>query len=227
MWRQLRQDRQLGMHNAAAMAELLILCMRHSRYCRVANLVYATRRLWQGCQSRVWDAVAVIGLQTCATRQLWQGCQSRVWDAAAVAGLPLACMTRRVWSGCRHARRGGCGGVASHACQHAHTRRLRQGCLTYVSACAYVAAAVGLPHMRVSVRIRGGCGGVASHTCRHAHTWRLRRGCLACVSARAYVVAAVGLPRIRVSARNVAAAVGLPRIRVSARNVAAAWSESN
>ena len=106
-----------------------------------------------------------------ATRRLWQGCQSRVWDAAAVAGLPLTCMTRQVWSGCRHARRGGCGGVASHACQHAHTRRLRQGCLTYVSACAYVAAAAGLPRMCVGVRKRGGCSGVASHSCQ-----RVQRG---------------------------------------------------
>jgi hypothetical protein len=128
-------------------------------------------------------------------------------DMTAVAGMPIS----RV--GCS-----GCGGIASCVHDTAGVVRLQtctmwwlqRGCLTCMSACTYAAAAAGLPHIHVGVRIRGGCGGVASHVCRRAHTWRLQRGCLACVSACTYV----------------AAAAGLPRIRVSMCNVVAAWSES-
>ena len=45
MQQQLRLDCQLGMHNAAAMVELLILRMQHNSYCRVANLIYAMQQL--------------------------------------------------------------------------------------------------------------------------------------------------------------------------------------
>jgi hypothetical protein len=118
-------------------------------------------------------------------------------NTTAVAGMPIS-----------HVGCGSCGGIASHVhdmagvvrLQTCTTWRLWRGCLTCMSACAYTAAAVGLPHICVSVHIRGGCGGVASHVSQRAHMWQLRQGCLTYVSACAYVAAAAGLPRMCVGA---------------------------